>query len=111
LPDELGRVGLLVFELAPIGAGIPLADLPDRLAQLRIVLAEREHDRFVGLVAIRHVPGPRKVPGQNTTRDRSRQGYVGFALPSTSSAMSSSWSARRRSASAICGDRCASSRN
>ena len=48
--DELGRIGLLVFELAPIGAGIALADLAHGLAQLGIVLAER-HDDGIAAVA------------------------------------------------------------
>jgi hypothetical protein len=42
--DELGRVGLAFFQVAPIGAGESLADAAHRLADFNVVLAEGERD-------------------------------------------------------------------
>src|SRR3954469_19622168 len=42
---ELGRISGARLEIAPVGAGVLLADAPHRLAQFGIILAELERDR------------------------------------------------------------------
>src|SRR5207248_4705315 len=85
--DELARIGLLVFELPPIGAGVFLANLAHGLAQFGVVLAERHDDAIAALAnaicTIGHRPlllGSPSINSEaaaNSPRTRRRQAYKG----------------------------------